>query len=127
MKLIRNFTCCLILMLISNKDLQAQLYKIDLTHKINKAAFVVEGKITEQHSFWNDAHTIIYTSNKLHIYKLFKGKIISKEIEIITQGGTVGTQCLKVSDLLQLHSGQTGMFFLNENELNVHSPFTGKI
>ncbi len=127
MKLIRNFTCCLILMLVGKKDLQAQLYKIDLTHKINKAAFVVEGKITEQHSFWNDAHTIIYTSNKLHIYKLFKGKIISKEIEIITQGGTVGTECLQVSDVLQLRTGQTGMFFLNENELNVHSPFTGKI
>src|SRR6516164_5171312 len=107
MKLIRNLTCCVVLMLLGEKDLKAQLYKIDLPHKINKAAFIVEGKIIDQHSFWNDAHTIIYTSNKLHIYKLFKGRIISKEIEIITQGGTVGTQCLKVSDMLQLRAGQT--------------------
>jgi hypothetical protein len=127
MKLIRNIACCLVLMLLGKNDLKAQLYKIDLTHKINKATLIVEGKVIEQHSFWNDAHTVIYRSNKLHIYKLFKGKIISKEIEIITQGGTVGTQCLRVSDVVQLRTGMAGMFFLNENGLNIHSPFTGKV
>jgi hypothetical protein len=127
MKLIKILTCCLALVLFSEKHLNAQLYKIDLTHKINKAALIVEGKVIEQHSFWNDAHTVIYTSNKLHIYKVFKGKIISKEIEVMTQGGTVGTECLRVSDLVQLRTGMAGMFFLNENGLNIHSPFTGKI
>ncbi len=64
----------------------AQLYKIALRDKINKAALVVEGRVTEQQSFWNDAHTVIYTANKIHLYKLFKGQAIPAGIEVITQG-----------------------------------------
>ncbi|HEY2728194.1 MAG TPA: hypothetical protein VGI61_13545, partial [Parafilimonas sp.] len=103
------------------------MYKIDLNNKISKASLIVEGRVTDKYSFWNDAHTIIYTSNKLHIYKLFKGRIISKEIEVITQGGSVGNRCLKVSEVLQLDKNETGMFFLYENALNIHSPVTKNI
>src|SRR5678815_814682 len=127
MKLIRNVACCLVLLLIGFSPLNAQLYKIDLKHKINKASLIVEGSVTDQYSFWNDEHTIIYTANKVHVYKLFKGQVISKEIEVLTQGGTVGTKCLKVSDVLQLKKGETGMFFLYENALRIPSPSTKKI
>ncbi|MEP6465262.1 MAG: T9SS type A sorting domain-containing protein [Parafilimonas sp.] len=107
--------------------INGQLYKIDLDSKINKASLIVEGKITGKTSFWNDDHTVIYTSNKVHIYKLFKGHILSKEIEVITQGGSVGNKCLKVSDVIQFDNGQKGMFFLFENGLKIHSPFTKNI
>ena len=127
MKLIRNVACCLVLLLIGFSPLHAQLYKIDLKHKINKASLIVEGSVTDQYSFWNDEHTIIYTANKVHIYKIFKGKLESKEIEVLTQGGTVGTKCLKVSDVLELKKGETGMFFLYENALRIPSPSTKKI
>jgi len=108
-------------------SIKAQLYKIDLTGKINKARLIVEATVTEQHSFWNDAHTIIYTSSKLHVYKLFKGDTTIREIEVITQGGSVGNTCLTVSDMLQLRPNQAGMFFLNENPLKLRSPLTKKI
>jgi len=127
MKLIRNVACCLVLLLTGFSPLNAQLYKIDLKYKINKASLIVEGKVTDQYSFWNDEHTIIYTANKVHVYKLFKGQVISKEIEVLTQGGSVGTKCLKVSDVLQLKKGETGMFFLYENALRIPSPSTKKI
>jgi hypothetical protein len=127
MKLIRNVACCLVLLLIGFSPLNAQLYKIDLKHKINKASLIVEGSVTDQYSFWNDEHTIIYTANKVHLYKIFKGQVVSKEIEVLTQGGTVGTKCLKVSDVLQLKKGETGMFFLYENALRIPSPSTKKI
>ena len=107
--------------------INAQLYKVDLDSKINKASLIVEGTVTAKHSFWNAEHTIIYTSNTLHVYKLFKGKVISKDIEVITQGGTVGDKCLKVSEVLELENNETGMFFLHENALNIHSPITKKI
>ena len=106
---------------------KAQLYKIELTDKIKRASLIVEGKVTEQHSFWNDEHTVIYTSNKVHVYKLFKGRTIAANIEVITLGGTVGTKCLKVSDVLQLDKGQQGMFFLFENARNIRSPQTKNI
>lgn len=125
MKLKRYTTCCIVLMLI-HASLNAQLYKIDLAGKINKARFIVEATVTEQHSFWNEKHTLIYTSSTLHIYKLFKGDTTAREIEVITQGGSVGNTCLKVSDMLQLKPNQTGMFFLAENSLKLHSPVTKK-
>ena len=125
MKLKRYITCCAIL-LCMHSTLIAQLYKIDLAGKINKARFIVEATVVEQHSFWNDEHTVIYTASKLHIYKLFKGDTIIKEIEVVTQGGSVGNTCLKVSDMLQLKPKQTGMFFLKANG-RLHSPLTKNI
>lgn len=127
MKLTRNITCFAVLLLSSFLKLNAQLYKIALDTKINKSTLIVEAKIVDQYSFWNDKHTVIYTSNKLHVYKLFKGKLISKEIEVLTLGGSIGNKCLVVSDVLQLNKEQTGMFFLQENAGNILSSSSKKI
>ncbi len=127
MKLLRNTCCCIVLLCMIFSTANAQLYKIRLRDKINKAALVVEGKVTEQQSFWNNAHTVIYTASKIHIYKLFKGQVVPADIEVITQGGTVGNRCLIVSDVLQLRKDETGIFFLNQNALKIQSPSTKKI
>ena len=126
MKLIRNIIC-LVVLIVCFSTADAQLYKIDLNSKINKASLIVEGRVTEQHSFWNDDHTIIYTANKLHVYKLFKGHLITKEVEVITQGGNVGNKCLVVSDVLQLQKDEIGIFFLYENAQKLRSPITKNI
>src|ERR1041385_5958632 len=102
MKLIRNISSCLSLTLFCSFA-HAQLYKISLDEKIDKASVIAEGKVTEQHSFWNAQHTMIYTSSTLRISKVFKGRIITKEIELVTQGGSIGNRSLVVSDMLQLH------------------------
>lgn len=127
MKLTKKLVTCFAFLIPVFSTTKAQLYKIELTGKINKASLIVEGTVTEKHSFWNDAHTLIYTSNTIHVYKLFKGNLISADIEVITQGGTVGSKCLKVSDVLQLEKGETGMFFLYENALKIRSPKSKKI
>ncbi len=127
MKFIRNCTYCLVLLLTHFFTANAQLYKIDLDKKINKASLIVEGKVIEQHSFWNDAHTMIYTSNKIQLYKLFKGELVSNQIEVVTQGGSVDNKCLIVSDVLQLHKNEKGMFFLMENAQKLHSPVTKNV
>jgi hypothetical protein len=124
MTLIRNAACCLIATLLF-LNTKAQLYKIAIENKIDKASLIVEGKVVSQQSFWNAEHTLIYTSNTIQVYKLFKGKIISKQIEILTQGGTVGNRCLVVSDLLQLRKNEIGMFFCRQSSLQ--SPFTKNI
>ena len=79
MKLIRSATCCLLLTLLFFNT-KAQLYKIAIEKKIDKASLIVEGRVIDQHAFWNSTHTIIYTANTVQVYKLFKGKIISKQI-----------------------------------------------
>ncbi|MBS1747484.1 MAG: T9SS type A sorting domain-containing protein [Bacteroidetes bacterium] len=127
MKLIKKIIFILVMIFAGVITVKAQLYKINLDQKINKASLVVEGKVIDQHSFWNDAHTVIYTSNTIHVYKLFKGKIISGNIEVVTLGGTVEDKCLIVSDVLSLRKNETGMFFLNENADGLHSPVTKRL
>lgn len=126
MKYIKHITCALCLILVCS-IVKAQLYKIAFERKIDKASLIVEGKVTDQYSFWNRQHTLIYTSNTVQVYKLFKGELISREIEIVTQGGSVGDRSLAVSDVLQLEKGQIGMFFCFQNEMNLHSPSTNHI
>src|SRR4051812_48734117 len=99
MKFTGKIICCLFLLVISFSTVNAQLYKIELNSKINKAALIVEGRVTDQYSFWNDEHTVIYTANRVHVYKLFKGQLLSADVEVMTQGGSVGNRCLKVSDV----------------------------
>ncbi len=127
MRFIKKFICSLLLVMTCAVAANAQLYKIDLSQKINKSSLIIEGKVIDQHSFWNDAHTVIYTSNTIHVYKLFKGKIITGNIEVVTLGGTVGDRCLEVSDVLSLRKNEKGMFFLHENSDGLISPVSKKL
>lgn len=108
-------------------SVNAQLYKIELDQKTQRSTLIAEGKVTEQKSFWNDEHTMIYTSNTIEVYKTFKGRVSSSTIEVVTQGGNVGTQLIEVSELLNLHKGQTGIFFCNEAMTNLRSPSRQKL
>jgi hypothetical protein len=101
----------------------AQLYKVELEEKISKSLLIVEGKVITKRSFWNDAHTMIFTANTVEVYKIFKGSS-TKTIEVVTQGGTVGTKAVVVSDLLQLDENKTGIFFCYPNQYNLKSPVT---
>ena len=123
---LNHIACCLCFTVICF-NLKAQLFKVDIDKKIGKASIIVEGKIISQKAFWNPEHTVIYTANTLHIYKVFKGNITSTQIEILTQGGSIGNRCLVVSEVLQLRKGETGMFFCNESSLHLHSPSTNNI
>ncbi|HXL55629.1 MAG TPA: hypothetical protein VN958_05185, partial [Chitinophagaceae bacterium] len=105
----------------------AQLYKIELIEKIKASSIIVEGKVINKKSFWNNAHTMIFTANTIEVYKSFKGNVTEKRIEIMTQGGSVGPDAITVSDFLQLDVGKIGMFFCELNRINLKSPFTKEI
>ncbi|HVX51456.1 MAG TPA: T9SS type A sorting domain-containing protein [Chitinophagaceae bacterium] len=100
----------------------AQLYKIELADKAANATLVAEGRVIAQKCFWNETRNMIYTANTVEVYKTFKGAVTTSTIEVLTQGGSVGTRAVEVSDLLTLHTGQTGIFFCYENVLNIKSP-----
>jgi len=124
--LFRPLYVCLPFILISYSS-AAQLYKIEFAEKVKAALLIVEGKVIAKKSFWNDAHTMIFTANTVEIYKSFKGNVDQKTIEIVTQGGSVGSNAITVSDLLQLDIGKTGIFFCELNRINLKSPFSKKI
>lgn len=120
-------TALIVILILVFKNTFSQLYPIPFAEKINSSSLVVEGEVIKQHCFWNESHSNIFTSNTLKVYKLFKGKIVTKEIEIITQGGTIGNYCVVVTELLQLHLGEKGIFTLEVNRANIKSPFTKTI
>ncbi|MFZ1528505.1 MAG: zinc-dependent metalloprotease [Ferruginibacter sp.] len=109
-------------------NLNAQaLYPVALTEKVQQSAIIAEGKVEEQFSFWNPAHTMIYTSNKLKVYKIFKGSVQSEFIDVITMGGTVGTESIEASDLAILQKGEIGLFFCYPNSINLRNPVSNEL
>ena len=125
----RILTCCFTFLLFSfsSKLLANALYPVSLEEKIAYATNIVEGKVVDQTCFWNANHTFIFTSNKIKIYKIFKGGMTEDFIEVLTQGGTIGDLTIEASDLLSLQVGNIGVFFLYPNVLNIKSPNSGKV
>lgn len=103
------------------------LYQVDNEEKANNSTLIIEGKVVDKVSFWNETQTMIYTSNKIKVFKVFKGEINSDYIEIITEGGTIGEHAVYVSELLDLVYDQEGVFFCFPNIKARKSPVTNNV
>ncbi len=101
------------------------LYPVSINEKIGHSTHIIEGKVLDQNSFWNPGRTMIYTANKVEVYKSFKGTVQATTIEVMTVGGTVGLESIEATDLLTLKKGDIGIFFCYPNMLKMLSPFTG--
>ncbi len=89
---------------------ECSVIEVPLVQRVNASSLIVEGKVTEQYSYWNSNHTMIYTANKIELYKIFKGSVFTTAIEIITEGGTVDMDRIIVEPTLVLHIGDEGIF-----------------
>lgn len=87
------------------------LYPITTDQKVSHSSLIIEGKVIEKKSFWNKNKTMIYTSNLVEVYKVFKGTTQKNTIEIITTGGAVGDYYIHASHLLELEKEDVGVFF----------------
>ncbi len=115
----------LFFIIFSHLSAQSQaLYPVSIDEKIINSSLIVEGKVVSQQSFWNEQHTMIYTANKIEVYKIFKGNINLSTIEILTVGGTVGFESMSASDLLTLEKNNVGIFFCQLNNVGLKSPIT---
>jgi hypothetical protein len=123
MKLLLLSIFCLFCLANTNPIKCQALYPVDLNEKVLQSSNIIEGKVIEQRSFWNAGHTMIYTANRVEVYKSFKGTV-SPEIEVMTVGGTVGLESIDASDLLSLQKDDIGVFFCYPNKLSLRSPFT---
>jgi hypothetical protein len=88
------------------------LYEVPLQERIEAAQLVVEGRVVDQHSFWNEGRSLIFTSSKVDIYRLFKGRLLTGQIEVVTPGGRVGMTAQAVEPSLQLAPGDVGVFLV---------------
>ncbi len=123
--LLRKFSVAVTILFMANTSM-AQLYEVKMEEKLANSNLVIEGKVLSQHSFWNEKHSMIYTTNKVEVYKIFKGTVSSSSIEIMTQGGNVNGEAISASDLLELSTGYVGVFFCFPNSINLRSPLTNE-
>ncbi len=124
-KAVPQSVLALLFSFISHAILAQSLIEIPFNEKIQQSSLIIEGKVVSKKSFWNNSHKMIFTSNRVEVFKIFKGSLDSDTIEILTQGGQVDNSLISTSDLLSLKTGETGTFFCFPNSQNIRSPFTG--
>jgi PKD repeat protein len=93
---------------------QCMMYPVLLNERIQNSNLVIEGKVIDKVSFWNNQHNKIFTSNLVEVYKAFKGNSPAY-IEVITEGGIVGDKMHKIEPSLQLRKEELGVFTLIPN------------
>lgn len=100
--------------IVYQSSAQCLMYPVLLSQRAPQSNLIVEGKVINQQSFWNIAHNKIFTSNLVEVYKTFKNTT-SPYIEVITEGGIVGTDKHVFEPTLELEIGDVGVFTLNPN------------
>lgn len=98
-------------------NVYSQMAELPLSQKVESATAIFEGKVIEKSSFWNAQHTLIYTSNTVSVFKVFKGDINAAEVEVITIGGTIGKDIQGVSESLTLAKGVIGVFMVQPSTI----------
>ncbi|HEY4650996.1 MAG TPA: T9SS type A sorting domain-containing protein [Pontibacter sp.] len=102
-------------------DAGNHMLPLSLQERLQDADIVVEGEVISKKSFWDQRRENIYTSNIIKVYKVFKGNLQEAELEVITEGGTVGLDKHVYSVALTLSTGEQGMFFLKRQNLQAAS------
>ncbi len=103
-------SCIFFMLFFISGSTFSQLIPVSLDQRITNAQIIFEGKVISQNSFWDNNHANIYTSNIVEVYKVFKGNLAATQVEIVTEGGIVGTEKEVVSHTLELNVGDAGIF-----------------
>ena len=98
---------------------QCTVIPFSLEKRVKMADIVVEGKVLQKESFWNKTHDFIYTRNLIQVTQVFKGQT-TEFIEVVTEGGFVGTDGLRVEPSLQVVENEQGVFLLKASTLPEH-------
>ena len=118
-----KISCCSIwLFFLFSTPSAAQFVPISIEQRIANSTLILEGKVISQACYWDEMKTHIYTSNVVELYKVFKGQSASNKIEIITIGGVVDDRIERVTNMLQLTIGDTGIFTAIPNTVNLITP-----
>lgn len=78
-----------------------------------ESSLVVQGRVVEVRSYWNDSHTKIFTETTVEIDRTYKG-IDRSEVRVVQMGGTVGNVRVTVHGALEWKRGQEVLLFLED-------------
>ncbi len=94
---------------------QCMIEPWSLKKRVDNSTTIVEGRVIDQYGVWDANHKNIYTINTLEVYRVMKGVVSTQTIQLVTEGGRVGLDILKVSPALELHTDDVGIFMLVSN------------
>jgi hypothetical protein len=81
--------------------------------RAQQSALVVEAEVLDARSFWNAAHTRLFTRHRLRPFSLLKGQAADTTgLVLITEGGRLNLDQQRLTNTLKLEAGQQGVFFL---------------
>lgn len=106
----------LIYILTANFSANAQLYEVSLDEKIRKPSLIVEGRVVAQESYQTPEGEV-YTANKVAVSALLKGNMKENYVTVTTWGGKVGKEIVTWWHMLELHTGEEGVFFLDKSNV----------
>lgn len=122
-----KFTLAFVISLISFFSLsQENLYEVSLYEKIDSSDIIVFGKVVGASSHWEASGKMIYTSNSVEIYTVYKGQFQQDTVVVETVGGRVGSTMVTTSALLELKLNDIGVFFLTKKSTGEYDVFSSK-
>jgi hypothetical protein len=99
----------LIILLISISS-QAQEIPFEIIRRINTVDYIFEGIVINKQSYQSIDHRRIYSTNLIEITKILKGNLSCGTVEIITEGGNIGTKKMNADHSLELEIESKGIF-----------------
>lgn len=116
----RNLFTALLSTILFSLSVKAEcvLVPLSLAERVNSATLIVEARVSNRQSYLNSDNSMIYTANTLAVSKVYKGYNLlpSNSFNVITLGGTVGLQSIKVDPELELEMGEIGIFLLIQKD-----------
>jgi hypothetical protein len=96
------------------------LIKMSLKEQIDQSEIVIKGEVIEKQSLWDDSKSMIYTIHKIKVFTQYKGENNSF-VYIITKGGFVGNEGLKIYPNIYLSVSDFGIFIGTKENIAIDS------
>lgn len=98
------FVCsaAILIMGICSAKSQCMTYPVPFEQRINKAVYIVQGKVIDQHAYIDEASGNIYTLNRFKVAAWLKNHLNVDEVYVITAGGVVGNKAMHAYPSLEM-------------------------
>lgn len=115
-RIVLRFFMLLFSTLFFPDGLEAQLYPVSFSERVEGSEFIVIGKVLEKTAYRDASNSNIYTLNILEVTALLKGSIHAKQIGLISSGGILDHKMEINYPGIQLSEGEELLVLLDKDE-----------
>lgn len=110
------FSSTLLLLSTTTDNATAQERKLTLRELAEGAELIVEGKVADMQSEWNEDQTRIYTHVTVNVGQCIKGENTTQSVVVTHMGGEVGEVGEVYSGAARFKKDEEVLLFLNKEE-----------